>query len=630
MIKVLHNFDKNIIDFSILNSETLVLLDNGLNLFSYNFLNKSTIHHTKLEKKPTTIFTKDKKIYLGMQSGHIFVHFLSENLVQDLYEHTEPIFHLNDQNDTYLVSSSNDKTLKIWDSKGACKSTYKLSKPFKFERIINTHFGQSGRILALYSPNSPNIELFNLTDNEVFRVLKHSSNVKCIAQSNDGCIISGLENGEIYQWDLYKSDCELIGKSNSEIKYLYNGAKLVSLSSEVCVWDLYTFSQIEKFSQTKNPEKMLMDGDYGFVLEKGNLVILNFNFPEKKKIEGLEFQSEENGDSFGFFISSGTMDSLINLCFTSRLYTNMFLSNLLFYFTPEALLDKLKELEDERSMQFLKIMFSNHFPKVWNDSIQSDYLDWINKKFPSHSKEIKEIIEVKKVPQQFKVYQKTYKFGSFLEISDQDFCDQLTLINQDFQSDLNLEDIIYKDFWTKKKLNQQLCYSYERIFSQNECITCFVIHTILFSKSLNESLEVWQKWINILLILKKMKNFEALLAIYYGLNITCVHRLKKISSKISKYHADSFKQIEQFINVPDGYTSFNKEMLKSEPPSIPSAYVVYYYSVRFVQDQSGAYLNHQHTKVNWTRIRSLYLAVSRLNPYQKTKYPIVKSKSFLR
>lgn len=617
--------DKNILNFVVFDENTFVVLDGYLNLFTYDLKNNTTQHLNKFEKKPTDFYIIDKNIYIGTTSGQIIVHNLSEKSVLNLNDHTDSIYYLNEV-DQFLFSSSNDKTIKSWDQKGTCKLTLKVSKPYKFERIHNVHY--SGRILALYSHNSPNVELMNLIDNEIFKVLKHNSNVKCLIQLTDGSLITGLENGEIHLWDLYRLESEIIGKSTSEIKYLYHGTRLISLGSEICIWDTYQLSLVEKFDKIKKPEKLIVHENRGYVLENGCLYILDINFPEKKKIEDLQFQSEESGDSFGFFVSGGTIESTLKLCLTSRLFSNMFLSSIEFYLKIDSLIEYLKGLNDERSITFIKLYLNDYFPKVLKDDDENQILNWVENSFPKHLKEIKELIEKKKVNLYKKEeIKKTYKNINILEIAERDFCEQLTLINQEDFNNLCFQDIIYNDLWISKKPEFLPYSTYLNIFNNNENMTNFVVHTILFSKSVNEAIEVIQKWINILIILKKMKNHESLLSIYLGLSISCIHRLKKIFSMISRNHSDNLKSIEQFINVPDGYVDFNKEMLfKSEPPSIPSVYVVYYHTIRFILDQGGKYLSNTH--LNFTRIRNLYLSISRLRPFQRIKYSLSKSKIF--
>jgi len=134
-------------------------------------------------------------------------------------------------------------------------------------------------------------------------------------------------------------------------------------------------------------------------------------------------------------------------------------------------------------------------------------------------------------------------------------------------------------------------------------------------EKLQDRAKVMRKLIRIMEHLRKLNNFNSIMAIMAGMNCSAVHRLKFTKEEIG--HAmDRFQSLEEELSSNNAYKNYRAILASVDPPCIP--YLgVYLTDLTFIEDG-----NPDHIKglVNYKKRRLYFDVIEQIQQYQQRSY----------
>lgn len=112
----------------------------------------------------------------------------------------------------------------------------------------------------------------------------------------------------------------------------------------------------------------------------------------------------------------------------------------------------------------------------------------------------------------------------FMDTNDAEVARQLTLIESNLFSKIQTSELL-NQAWNKLELKWRAQNVLEMISRINK-VSFWVSNTILLQNLLQDRIKTMEKFINVALELKKMNNYNSLMAIIAGLNMAPINRLK--------------------------------------------------------------------------------------------------------
>ncbi|MEA2017252.1 MAG: caspase family protein, partial [Campylobacterota bacterium] len=189
--------------------------------------------------------------------GNIRIYnYKTGKLIRVLKSHIATVSSLSfSSDDNYLISSSFDSTVKVWDT-----NMWQVTKNI----IIHSDFVYSAKIIiknnnyyAVSVGYDNKLSLYNITENHEVKTIIYDFNLHSIAVSHNHIAISGVsENISIYDYNLNLIKTVNNGTYARGLKYSKNGKYLIVGSDlqpiNVNIYETINYNKVSKFDKHKN------------------------------------------------------------------------------------------------------------------------------------------------------------------------------------------------------------------------------------------------------------------------------------------------------------------------------------------------------------------------------------------
>lgn len=92
---------------------------------------------------------------------------------------------------------------------------------------------------------------------------------------------------------------------------------------------------------------------------------------------------------------------------------------------------------------------------------------------------------------------------------------------------------------------------------------------ILSQENINYRVRMYEKMIDIAKQLEKLQNFNTLMGMIAGLNLSAIHRLKATKKKAVGAKIDTFIKLEKLMDPEGSFNKYRKQISSVPPPSLP-------------------------------------------------------------
>ena len=212
------------------------------------------------------------------------------------------------------------------------------------------------------------------------------------------------------------------------------------------------------------------------------------------------------------------------------------------------------------------------------------------------------------------------------DLEDIEVARQLTLMDFEIFSAIKPGELLNSN-WSKTK-HKHRSPNVLKMASRFNDVSNWVSTTIVQCLKIKLRIKMMIKFIKIAEALRKMNNFNTLMALIAGLNATSVFRLKWTKGEVPRNLLVLFSDLEKVMSS-EGNSAFYRQVLQNvDPPTLP--YLgVYLTDLTFIEDGNPDYINGL---INFKKRRLIYGVISRIQQYQQLQYnfyPVHQIQEFL-
>jgi len=155
----------------------------------------------------------------------------------------------------------------------------------------------------------------------------------------------------------------------------------------------------------------------------------------------------------------------------------------------------------------------------------------------------------------------------FLDADPSMIAQQLTMIECSIYQRIEITELLNQS-WNKAKLKHR-SPNVLALISRATKVSMWLATTVLLAEKTQQRLKIFEKMIDIANQLFNLNNFNTLMSIIAGLNLTPIHRLKKTTSKISNDRKKILEKLHQLMSPDAAYKNYRSALKSSSAPFLP-------------------------------------------------------------
>jgi len=155
----------------------------------------------------------------------------------------------------------------------------------------------------------------------------------------------------------------------------------------------------------------------------------------------------------------------------------------------------------------------------------------------------------------------------FMNLNDEEIARQLTLIEFHLYKAIEPSELLNQS-WNKDKLKYRASNICELLARLNR-LSFWVPSMVLWMEKMKDRSKVYTKFVNISEHLRKMNNYNTLMGIVAGLNMSSINRLKHTFNDVNVNVINKFKELVKLMHPQGSFKMYRQALAKSKTPIIP-------------------------------------------------------------
>jgi len=157
-----------------------------------------------------------------------------------------------------------------------------------------------------------------------------------------------------------------------------------------------------------------------------------------------------------------------------------------------------------------------------------------------------------------------------LDLTDEEIARQLTLIDYDIYAGIQVQELL-QTAWNSDKLRHRSPHVCGLLNRLNK-LAFFVPSLILWLDSKSLRAKMIEKFIRIAQLLRDMNNFNTLMGIVSGLNVSSVTRLRFTMAEVDQKLVAQFKRLEATMDPSSSFKNYRRAVRSAPMPALPYLY----------------------------------------------------------
>jgi len=183
---------------------------------------------------------------------------------------------------------------------------------------------------------------------------------------------------------------------------------------------------------------------------------------------------------------------------------------------------------------------------------------------------------------------------------------------------------IYKNIKPAELLNQawsKAKYKYRAknvlaMINRSTALTRWVASLILWQDTLRGRVRALTKIINIAQHVRKLNNFNSLMAILAGINTSAIYRLKWTREQLPQETQQVLQQLIDLMDAASSYSTYRQTLHDVNPPCVPFL-GTYLTDITFIEDGNPDYVQGL---INYRKRELVYSVIREIQQYQQQSY----------
>eukprot|EP00027_Filamoeba_sp_ATCC50430_P005468 CAMPEP_0168560888 /NCGR_PEP_ID=MMETSP0413-20121227/11301_1 /TAXON_ID=136452 /ORGANISM="Filamoeba nolandi, Strain NC-AS-23-1" /LENGTH=1108 /DNA_ID=CAMNT_0008592221 /DNA_START=186 /DNA_END=3513 /DNA_ORIENTATION=- len=215
--------------------------------------------------------------------------------------------------------------------------------------------------------------------------------------------------------------------------------------------------------------------------------------------------------------------------------------------------------------------------------------------------------------------------GLFLRFSESEIARQLTVLEFNIFKNIRASELV-NQAWNKPKL-QYRAPNIGALISRANKISFWVASLIVWQAKLADRVKILEKYIKIALHLKELNNFNTLISVIAGLNISAVSRLKHTWDQVEKGSAEALKKMQETFNPANSFKIYRQARYEATSKGPVMPYIgVPLSDLTFAEDGNPDHLQNDPNIINVSKreIIGKIIMDLQLNQQQSYSIPVVE------
>eukprot|EP00026_Physarum_polycephalum_P009956 Phypoly_transcript_10097.p1 GENE.Phypoly_transcript_10097~~Phypoly_transcript_10097.p1 ORF type:complete len:431 (-),score=72.76 Phypoly_transcript_10097:49-1284(-) len=197
---------------------------------------------------------------------------------------------------------------------------------------------------------------------------------------------------------------------------------------------------------------------------------------------------------------------------------------------------------------------------------------------------------------------------------EEEIAKQLTLIDFSIYSAIQPVELLNLA-WSNPKYRHRSPHVIALIARAN-LLSNWVASVILWQPRKKDRVKIMAKLISIAKHLQNLNNFNSLVSVLAGLNKASIHRLRVSRGDLPKQSQETFRELEEVMNVNSAYKTYRGLLHNVNPPCIPFL-GVYLTDLTFVEEGNPDFIKNL---INFGKRELVYNVLAEIQQYQLAPY----------
>ena len=207
--------------------------------------------------------------------------------------------------------------------------------------------------------------------------------------------------------------------------------------------------------------------------------------------------------------------------------------------------------------------------------------------------------------------------GKFLTVfNEREIANQLTLVESQIYRRIMPREFL-SQAWAKEKLKYR-APNVRALIARSTALSWWVASSILWQPSLKERSRVLTKLINVGEHLLQLNNFNSLMALISGINLSPIYRLKHTWSEVAPAAVSTFRKLEAVMSSESSFASYRKHLHMANPPCVPFL-GVYLTDLTFSDDGNPDNIG---SLINFSKREQMFSVMQEILQYQSLPYRV--------
>ncbi|KHN95861.1 aimless RasGEF (aleA) [Metarhizium album ARSEF 1941] len=214
-----------------------------------------------------------------------------------------------------------------------------------------------------------------------------------------------------------------------------------------------------------------------------------------------------------------------------------------------------------------------------------------------------------------------FRYHIFMDISDDDFADELTRIDWIMFSSIRIRDFVrHVSLSAAQKDKCRSLQNMNRMISHFNHIAKWVANMILLRDKAKHRAQMLEKFMNIALKLRQLNNYNGLAAVLAGINGTAIHRLAQTRTLVPTDVQKRFARLVILMGTQKSHFAYRLAWENSPLPRIPFI-PLHRRDLVSAEEGSKTFVGLNEDRINWKKFEVLGEVLLPIMKSQGTAYP---------